>query len=71
MCRDDGEPEIGCDCDYCVGYGQGVLEGHEMGRGTPARSQLLYEEVGDFDYEAEVKAFNEETQNDENSMSKM
>lgn len=31
MCKDNGEPEIGCDCDYCVGYAEGYNEGHMDG----------------------------------------
>jgi hypothetical protein len=27
MCRDDGEPEEGCDCDFCVGWATGYKEG--------------------------------------------
>jgi hypothetical protein len=26
MCRDDMEPVLDCDCDYCVGYNQALLD---------------------------------------------
>lgn len=43
MCREDMEPELGCDCDYCIGFAQGVIEMSGMttptyfGFGPPAK----------------------------------
>lgn len=67
MCREDGEPEEGCDCDYCIGFGQGVIEGYSGGFNDGMnKANTFYgltewrRETGDFDYEAQVKRLREE-----------
>lgn len=67
MCRDDGEPVMGCDCDYCIGFGQGYMEGHADGKRSGMSHANSFHgiagggvEVGDFDYEAEVKQIKED-----------
>ena len=65
MCREDGEPEMGCDCDYCVGFGQGAIEGYSGGFSDGMNKAntfygLVPKETGDFDYEAQVKRLREE-----------
>ena len=32
MCLEDGEATMGCDCDYCIGYSDGMGEAINMGK---------------------------------------
>lgn len=64
MCREDMEPEPGCDCDYCVGFAQGAMEGQVTGFNSGlTKSNTFYglfpKEVGDFDAEEDQRQWRE------------
>lgn len=39
MCKEDREAELGCECDYCIGWKDGYNNGHVDGQRVPIHSR--------------------------------
>jgi len=44
MCIEDGEAELGCECEYCIGWADGYNNGHVDGMRVPhhSKSSMLH-----------------------------